>query len=224
MEKIKIAIVDDQPIICDGLEKILNNYDEFSTIMKATSGKMFLELLENSNDFPDLILLDIDMPEMNGIDTLKKLIEIYPESKIVMISYHTEPQVIYEVYDLGAKGYIQKNWSSGEVIDNIRKASENEFYFNNEINEILFNRQNIEKKNDEEQNSANGQFSKRELEVLDLLCKGMTSKEISDALFINIKTVESHRFSLFKKANVSNSPSLILYAINNGLFIPNQND
>ena len=213
MKKTTIAILDDQPLICDGLKHYINNNEYLDCIFTANYENDLLEYLNDKNyPIPEIILLDIQLYEKDGIKILKELKKEFPEIKFVIISSHTEKNIIYSAYKYGADGYIKKTWPIEKIIENIYKLSCYNLYFDIEIQKIISNY------NDSDDININ--FSKRELEILELLSNGNLTKEIANILNISISTVENHKANLLKKSKTNNSPELVCFALKNGYIHP----
>ncbi len=210
---IRIGLVDDHLLFREGLKAMFHDERNMEIILEASNGHDFLEGLRNSVIKPEVILLDIRMPIMDGYETAKILLEKYPDMKIIVLTMHEEERHIIKMIELGVNGYLMKNASPEEVIDSIRCVMEYDYYFNNKITNIM-------RKVMMYQGKRNGdhpivQLSEREIEVLELICKEFTAKEIGEKLFISFRTVEGHRKNLISKLNVRNTAGLVVLAIKN---------
>jgi DNA-binding NarL/FixJ family response regulator len=207
---IKIIIADDHQMFIDGLKLIINSFKNIEVIGEALSGEALLTLMEKKK--PDLIILDINMPGMDGIETAKELRKKFPEIKILMVTMHKQRDFIIQLVSIGVTGYVLKNTGAEELYTAIRTISEGGEYFGEEVTkEILHGMRN--------KNSSIEipHFSKRELEILKLLTEELSSTQIGERLFISHHTVESHRKNMLMKAQVKTTAGLIRYAINMGL-------
>lgn len=221
LEVIKVAITDDHNLICEGMEKIINAHNDMKMIFTSNSCKDLLYKLQLCHDDqPDILLLDIEMPDVTGIDTLIKLKKQYPKLKVVMLSYHDEPHYIMHLIEKGARGYIQKNSLSTEVLKTIRKVYSDGNYFSPEIIDLMTERLSKDYRKNEKFNFKNKQLTRSEIRILELVCQEMTTAEIADFCNISFRTVECHRYSILKKAGVDNSVGLVKYAIANGFYTP----
>jgi DNA-binding NarL/FixJ family response regulator len=209
MNRIKIYIVDDHEMFREGVKMLLAKSSEFEIIGEASNGK---ECLENMPSNTDIILMDILMPVMDGIDTTQKIIEKDPSAKIIALSMFGDQEYYYKMIHSGVKGFVLKESGSKELETAIKEVFEGRNFFSQELLRniiITLSDKNNESKTDE--------FSKRELDILQLICSGWSNKEIADKLHISFRTVENHKASLLLKAGVKNTISLIIYAIKNSI-------
>lgn len=208
MSKINVLLTDDHQIIIDGLKSLLKNQDEINVAAEACNGREAIRILELISI--DVLLMDIDMPVMNGIDALKEIRKNHPKVKIIILSMHNEAGMIKSLIDLGANGYLLKSCSQTELIDAIKKVALGQSYFSSDVTLALL-------KPAAKQGQQNEILTEREIEILKLIAAGFSNKEIGDQLFISHRTVDTHRTNLMKKLDVSNIAGLISYAIRNGI-------
>lgn len=206
MKKRQIVIVDDHQLFRNGLKFILNEMMDVQVVGEASNGKEFLELLEYIT--PELVLLDINMPVMNGVEAAKTALQKYPGLNILVLSMYGETEYYNTMIDIGIKGFILKDVDNKELSEAIDKVTSGGNYFSQEL---LLNL--IKNKSSDDPIT----ITKREREVLELICKGYSNQQISDLLFISQRTVERHRSSLLLKTDSKNSISLVVYAIKNKL-------
>jgi len=206
MEKHRIIIVDDHQLFRNGLKFILNEISNVRVIGEASNGQEFLDLLEY--EIPDLVLMDINMPVMNGVKAAKIALEKYPQLNILVLSMYGETEYYNTMIDIGVKGFILKDVDNKELEDSINKVISGGTYFSQELLLNLIKNKSFDE---------NITLTKREKEVLELICKGYSNQQISDQLFISQRTVERHRSSLLLKTDSKNSISLVLYAIKHKL-------
>ncbi|MBN2348295.1 MAG: response regulator transcription factor [Bacteroidales bacterium] len=206
MKKIQLILVDDHQLFRNGLRFILSENEKFDVIGEASNGKEFINLLEYFK--PDVVLMDISMPEMNGIEATKAGLEIYPDLKVLVLSMFGDTDYYNTMIDLGVKGFILKDIDNLELYDAIEKIYLGGNYFSQELLLEL-----IKHKPPDESIT----LTQREKEVLGLICSGFSNQQISDKLFISQRTVERHRSSLLLKTDSKNSISLVIYAIKNKL-------
>ncbi len=206
MNKTKIIIVDDHQLFRNGLKFILSEKEDIDILGEASNGKEFLELLNYFK--PDVVLMDINMPVMNGIEATKRGLDIYPDLNILVLSMFGDTEYYNTMIDLGVKGFILKDVDNHELYDAIKKISRGGNYFSQEL--LL---QLLKTKPSEDITS----LTQREREVLSLMVKGYSNQEISDELYISQRTVERHRSSLLLKTDSKNSISLVVFAIKNNL-------
>ena len=207
MNKIKVLLTDDHQIIIDGLKSLLKNSDEIVVAAEANNGREALRILGLLSI--DVLLMDIDMPVMNGIEALKEIRKQFRDVKVIILSMHNEAGMIKSLIDLGANGYLLKSCSQDELIGAIRKVASGQSYFSTNVTLALLKPANPEQKNEI--------LTDRETEILKLIAAGFSNKEIGDQLFISHRTVDTHRTNLMKKLDVNNIAGLISYAIRNGI-------
>ncbi|HLN20285.1 MAG TPA: response regulator transcription factor [Bacteroidales bacterium] len=210
MDKIRIIIADDHQLFRNGLKILLNAFPEFEVAGEASNGIEFLEIIGNSN--ADVALMDINMPEMDGIEATKKGMKISPELKIIALSMYGEEEYYYKMVDAGAKGFLLKDSDINEVKEAILTVRKGGSYFSQEL---LYHV--IQKIKHRENESKSANLSKREKEILFKICEGLSNQEIAETLFISKRTVDKHRANLLGKTNSKNTASLILFAIKNKL-------
>ena len=210
MGKIRIIIADDHQLFRNGLKILLNSFAEFEVTGEASNGEEFLRLLKT--DPADVALMDINMPEMDGIEATRKGLKIYPAINIIALSMYGEEEYYYKMVDAGAKGFLLKDSNISEVREAILTVIKGGSYFSQEL---LYHV--IQKIKHREQESKSANLSKREKEILFKICEGLSNQEIADTLFISKRTVDKHRANLLGKTNSKNTASLILFAIRNKL-------
>lgn len=204
--KISVAIVDDHQLFRNGLKFIIENEDDMEVVIEASNGRQFLDFLKNLK--PEVVLMDINMPEMDGVETTRRALELYPDLHIIVLSMYDDVEYYNTMIDLGVKGFILKDIDNNELADALRKVYRGGNYFSQELLLRLIKNKPVEEGID---------LTRREREVLELICKGYSNMQISEELFISQRTVERHRSSLLFKTNSKNSVSLVVFAIKNNL-------
>lgn len=210
MEKTRIIIADDHQLFRNGLKLLLNSFPEFEVTGEASNGEEFLKLLKTAP--ADIALMDINMPEMDGIEATRRGLKICPGINIIALSMYGEEEYYYKMVDAGAKGFLLKDSDISEVKEAILTVIKGGSYFSQEL---LYHV--IQKIKHRELESKSANLSKREKEVLLKICEGLSNQEIADSLFISKRTVDKHRANLLGKTNSKNTASLILFAIRNKL-------
>lgn len=217
MTKIKIALVDDEKLIVEGLKMILEQDDAIQVTNTAHNGIELFEQIRDGSFEAEIIVLDLSMPLMDGIDTLLKLNELkLPYKVIILTSYYNDGMII-RFLDEGAAGFLAKNEAPEEVLKTIKNVSEKGFHINDYIVELIRNRRLKSKVN-----KMNEALSEREKEIVKLICQELTNKEIADSLFISQRTVEGHRNRILEKIDCKNTAGLVIYAIEHNLIDVNQ--
>lgn len=210
MQKLKIYLVDDHKLFREGLKLLLSTQDFVHHIYEASNGREFLENLSLIDC--DVVLMDIEMPEINGIDATREALKIKPDLKIIVLSMYGDEQYYYQMIDAGAKGFMLKNTGIENVITAIRKVAAGENFFSEEL---LFNILNTMRDTKNESETRDNELSEREMEILCHVCKGKSNQEIADELFISKRTVDKHRANLLSKTGCRNTAALVMYAIKN---------
>ncbi len=210
MEKTKIIIADDHQLFRNGLKLLLNSFDDFEITGEASNGEEFLKILKIVS--ADIVLMDINMPEMDGIEATRRGLKICPSLNVIALSMYGEDEYYYKMVDAGAKGFLLKDSDISEVREAIITVMKGGSYFSQEL---LYHV--IQKIKSRDQEPKTAVLSKREKEILLKICEGLSNQEIAETLFISKRTVDKHRANLLGKTNSKNTASLILYAIRNKL-------
>ena len=218
MERIKVALADDQQLFRHGLAKLIKAVPDFSLVIEAENGKDFLEQLQASPILPDIALIDMHMPEMNGVELNDVLQKKYPYIRVIVLSVYDQERFINKMIQSGACGYLTKNCETEELINAINTTYKTGFYFNNDTLHAMRRVSNYKESDIRSLNNIPVELSNRELEVLQLICKELTNAEIGQQLFISPRTVEGHRNNLLAKAGCRNTAGLVIFAIKNELF------
>lgn len=212
---IKILVADDHTMFVDGIESILKAEDDIQVVGRCYDGPSVIEFAKK--ECPDIVLLDVNLPGMNGMDVCKSLAQSFPTVKVLAISMFNEESFVSEILNNGAKGYILKNTGREELLKAIRTVNQGESYFSKDVTETIMKGLMNQRKASSKTNTFFPKLSRREKEVLKLIAQEFTTQEIADALFISLKTVESHRSSLLSKLNARNSVGLVRIALENDL-------
>ncbi len=208
---IRIIIADDHPIVRDGLRSALETIEDLQVTGVAANGHEALELINNNP--PDVLLTDISMPEMNGIELTREVSKKFPQVKIIILSMHENDAYINNALQAGAHGYLLKDSEKGELARAIQKVVAGEKYFSKSVSQILVNglyNKSTEKAGDDHDK---GGLSKREVEILQMIAQGLSNKEIAGSLFLSIRTVDAHRYNIMQKLNVKNTAEMIKTAV-----------
>ena len=209
MDIIRLIIADDHEIFRKGLRIILNELDEVKVIAEAQNGNEVFEILKHQK--ADLILMDIRMPVMDGIEATRKMTEKYPEVKVIALTMFEEISYFNQMIEAGAQGFLLKKTNKDELQRAINQVMEGENYFSEEFIS------NVNRNQRPASRIAGIELTDREQEVLELICKGMSNAEISKFLGVSARTVDGHRAHLLEKTGAKNSPHLVMFAIKNGL-------
>ena len=210
MNELRVIIVDDHKIFRKGLRFLLDDMEDIKVVDEAENGKEFLDLLDTT--IADIVLMDINMPIMNGIDATIKALRENPKLKIIVLSMHGEEQYYDKMVEAGVKGFLLKNSDVDELSAAINAVGAGGSYFSQELLVGILN-----KRKQQKNPSEIIHFTDRELEVLKLICKGYNNNKIADLLFISNRTVERHRANLLSKTNCPNSIAMVMYAVKNNI-------
>lgn len=211
MNGITILIVDDHKLFREGMKLILNSLSHIKNIHEAENGKDCVTFFE-SGQKADIVFMDIEMPEMNGIDATAEILKKHPALNIIGLSMYADEDYYTRMIEAGAKGFILKNSGIKEVEESIKEVSSGNNYFSKEILSGFI--KSISRKKEP---VNDGKLSEREEEVLYLICKGYSNHEIANTLHISKRTVDKHRENLLLKTSSKNTPGLVIYAIKNGV-------
>jgi DNA-binding NarL/FixJ family response regulator len=211
MNKIRLAIIDDHAVVLDGLKTMLNAFDNLEVVYTTQSGKELMDCFQSQT--PDVLLMDIQMPEISGLDLCKQVVKQFPEIRIIAFSSFDDSTYVKQIFRSGAKGYLLKNSDKHTIVKAIETVMHGEEYMDDTIKNILL------------QESLTGQrrsifevpLTKREKEILKMIAEGLSSQEIADKLFISLRTVETHRLNINQKLDVKNTAGLVKEAIKRGL-------
>lgn len=211
MKKIAVLLVDDHTLVREGIRNSLNGNDHIEIVGEAKNGKEALECLENQ--MVDVVIMDVSMPVMNGVEATRKIREAYPDINILILTMHNEEAQMYELLQSGALGYLLKSTSISELVEAIEVVAQGETYFTREVTRTMMSR--LVKKKDDSRVTKLSALTRREKEVLKLISEEFTNHEIADKLFISSRTVDTHRRNLIQKLQARNTAGLVRYAIRN---------
>lgn len=220
-EMIKIALVDDEQLILEGVKMLLSKEKNFSVKMMANDGNAFLEKLEKTSqeDFPGIALVDVQMKPMDGFELVGILKDKYPQLKIIILSSHYKTSVLGYMVKLGVSAFLPKNSTRKLFIEAVTKVYESGIFFTNEDHEMLLSYMNNSAKK-KSLFDMKDELSEREREVVQLICQELTNSEIAEKLFISPRTVESHRQKAIEKIGAKNTVGVVIYAIVNNIYSP----
>ena len=210
---INVAIVDDHKIFRDGVISILEDVDDIQIIWSTANTAETLKMLESQ--LPDVLLMDLTLGKESGITLTKLILEKFDSLKIMALSMHHEDTYIIKVLELGAKGYILKDAGSEEMIRAVRVVSAGDSYFSQKASEIIL--RNISGSAKAKVDKTETDLTKREIEILKLICEEYSNPEIAELLFISVRTVDTHRRNLLEKLGVRNTAGMVKYALRHGI-------
>ncbi|GLQ16375.1 response regulator [Maritalea porphyrae] len=204
---IKVLLIDDHPLVLEGIRSVLETYDHIEVVGAESSAKAGLATSKSNQ--PDVVLMDINMPDMNGIDAIELFKDQLPATKLLMLSMHDSREYISTSTMYGASGYVLKDVSTSEIVTAIEKVAAGGTYFSTGVSQVLMGEQN--------DTGANSLLTTREQAVLLLVAEGKSNKDVAAKLDISIRTVETHRKNIKKKLGISTTAGLTRYAITHGL-------
>ncbi len=210
----KILLADDHKIITDGITNLLSSEQDMQVVAVCENGIEVLEKLKSIDI--DIVILDIDMPQMNGIECAEKILERNPHSKIAMLTMHEENALIHRFIEMGVKGYFLKTIDKKELVHALRAISAGNDYFPADVTKALIQKQKIVDTTPAESPLLK-ELSTREIEIIKLIAQGMTNKEIAEQLFISPRTSDTHRTNIMKKLSIHNVAGLVRFAFQNKL-------
>lgn len=210
-EKLRILVTDDHTLFRKGTMMLVNTFKEVGEVKDASNGKEAIE--ELSKNQYDILLLDLDMPVMDGWEASRKIISKFPDLKIIMISMHDSLEVISDLIEIGVHSYLLKDAHPEEMHRAIVSVINNDFYYNHLVSKALHTKMQKGGKTSGPSNNV----SPREAEVLELICQELTMKEIGEKLFLSEQTIHTHRKNLMKKTKAKNAVGLVKFAFQNGI-------
>jgi two-component system response regulator NreC len=220
MAKTRILIADDHDVVRSGLRVLLRSVPDFSIVGEAADGEEAVRL--SAREKPDVVIMDISMPILDGIEATKLIKERQPEVKIVIMSVHEDEEYVYQILCAGASGYVLKNAGKGDIFEAVRSAVSGERFFSPGISRLIvdgFIKRAEEQTRADNRTAVSGiqQLTKRETEILKYIAEGYTNRQIADALFLSFRTVNTHRANLMRKLDIHETAGLVRYAITLGL-------
>ena len=213
MQKINIIIADDEELFRKGIRFLLERETNFNITYEAENGKKLIDYISYSEEKPDIILMDLKMPELNGVEATKIIHQTHPEIKIIALTSFDGKSFITNMIDVGASSYLLKNTSPKMVIHTVNEVFKKGFYYDDKVLKII--QENIISSSGKRIKSDLDKklLSKREIDVLELICEQYTTAEIGEKLFISPRTVEGHRNNLLLKTHSKNVAGLVIYGI-----------
>jgi len=218
MKKLSLLLVDDHPIVSEGLELFLSQDSDLQILGTAASAKKGLKLLRQLH--PDVVVLDLSMPDMNGLEAIELFLSVRPKSKVLIYSSHTEEKFVYQAFRAGALGYVLKGSSLAELKQAILFIQDGGYWVSAQFSRCVIDSYLKSRNAEVPELSALEQLSDREKQVLRLLAKGRSTDEISELLYISQSTVAKHRLSLMNKTGLNNIAEIVRFAIRNGIIEP----
>jgi two-component system, NarL family, invasion response regulator UvrY len=216
--KLSVALVDDHVMLRNGIASLINDMDEYCVMLQSDNGNNFVNAITSKKLAPDIILLDVSMPHMDGFETAKWIAINLPLAKVLVLSMFDDEKSIIKMIRYGAKGYILKDSEPQELEEALNDVVNKGYHYSDLVNGKLIHA--VNKTDEEHQNELHNNLSTRETEFLKLTCSEMTYKEIANIMYLSVRTVEGYRDSLFTKLHLKTRVGLVLYAIRNKIFQP----
>ncbi|MBB6372418.1 response regulator [Chryseobacterium shigense] len=217
--QIKIALIDDEQLILEGVKMLLSNEKNISVCLTSNNGPDFIEKLGNlpGDEFPQIALVDVQMQPMNGFELVEILKEKYPDLRIIILSSHYKTSILGYMVKLGVSAFLPKNSDRKTFIDAITMVYKNGVFFTAEDHQMLFTYMNSSAKK-KSLFEMDDELSEREKDVVKLICQEYTNNEIGEKLFISPRTVESHRQRILEKIGAKNTVGIVIYAVVNNIY------
>lgn len=213
MANLKIVLADDEPLFRNGIAFLLQREPDIEVVFEASNGVEVLSYLSGADQQPDIIIMDLKMPGLNGVETTKAVCEQYPEIRIIALTSYNTKLFIANMINTGAASYLVKNTTPKELLKTIREVASKGYYYDELVLEVIKEDLHTLKKS----SFDNWELTSREKEIIKLICMQLSTKEIAEKLFINHRTVEGHRNNLLLKTQSKNMAGLVVFALQNDI-------
>lgn len=218
MKPLRILIADDHEVVRQGVRSILQLQPEWSIVAESENG---LDALEKARETaPDIALLDISMPQMNGLEATKQILKLHPETQVLILTMHESNELVQDVLAAGARGYVLKTDAKRDLVNAVRSLSEGRPFFTSKVVEMVLQGYRHRGQPGDAHLSARERLTARERQVVQLLAEGKSTKEVAAALDISIKTAETHRANIMRKLDLHSLADIVRYAIRNKMIEP----
>jgi two-component system, NarL family, response regulator NreC len=214
MNMARVVIIDDHPFLRTGLRHVLEEYPEFHVVGEAADGREGVQLVEREK--PDVAIMDIGMPNLNGIEAARQIHDSCPEVSIIMLSVHSDESYVLRSLKAGARAYLLKQSAEAELIGAVKAAIQGKSFFSPAVSQMLLE-DYMRQLRDREEEDTYELLTAREREILQMIAEGKSNKDIANLLHLSPYTVETHRANMMEKLNLHNVPELILYAVRKGI-------
>lgn len=218
MSAVRILIADDHEIVRRGLRALLEAQPEWEVVAEAVTGRDALEKAKQTT--PDVAIVDVGMPELNGLETTRQLLKALPQTEVLILTMHENEQIVREVLDAGARGYVLKSDAGRDLVTAVEALCQHRTFFSSQISELLLNSYLRHPERPESGESPRSRLTAREREIVQLLAEGKSNKEVAAALNISIKTAETHRTNIMNKLDLRSVTELVRYAVRNNMVEP----
>jgi len=218
LAQIRIIIADDHEIMRKGLRSLLETRPEWQVIAEASTGR---EAVEKAKDLmPNVAVLDIGMPELNGLEATRHIVRESPQTQVLILTMHESEQMVRDVLDAGARGYVLKSDAARDLVNAVDALSQHRTFFSSRISDILLQAYLHGPERPIQPQPARGRLTAREREIVQLLAEGKSNKEVATALNISVKTAETHRTNIMNKLDLHSISELVRYAVRNNIVEP----
>lgn len=214
---IKLALADDQSLFRRGLAMLLRDMPDVQVVFECSNGEELLTGLKGNTI--DIVLLDLEMPVMDGIATMGHLRMLYPQVKVIVLSMHSSEKMIVHLMELGANGYVLKTAEPDEIESAVRSVADSGYFFSEMVSRVMLHAL-VKKERIKPTFHDNEPLSEREMEVVRLICQELTTTEIAGKLFLSPRTVDGHRNSILAKTGARNTAGIVVYAMSKGIYTP----
>lgn len=214
-----ICIIDDHSLFREAFKSMLSKFTDLSIVADFGSAHHFLDWLDGAQIMPDILLLDLELPGMNGIELMEQLRDSHPDIKVIIVSMHVRTSLVSGLVDQGVHGYVSKNSEPAEIRSAITSVYEFGYYFGKDVLDALHRSGFGERKRSKDE-TYGFNITEREKQVLQMICLELSSSEIAERLHLSSRTVEGHRNNLLQKSGVKNMAGLVLFAVRNGFVDP----
>ncbi|HMG04714.1 MAG TPA: response regulator transcription factor [Chthoniobacterales bacterium] len=217
MNTIRVLVADDHEVVREGVRALIDLQADLEVCGLAATGREAVDLARQTK--PDVVVLDLTMPELDGLEAIRQIRKALPETEVLVFSAHSSEEIVEDVFDAGAKSYIEKSEASRDLLAAIRSLAEHKPFFTSEASEILFSKFLLPQ-SQRERERAEQKLTARESEIVRLLAQSSSNKDIATALGISIRTVETHRATLMRKLRIHSVAGLVRYAIRRHIIEP----
>jgi DNA-binding NarL/FixJ family response regulator len=213
VQKVRILVADDHDIIRRGLKQLLTGHPGWEVCGEAKTGREAVDITDQMK--PDIVVLDIGMPDLNGLEAARQIMKISPKTAVLILTIHFTDQLVRDVIECGARGYILKSDADKDLVSAVEAISNKRTYFTREVSEVLLDKISRADAAPDPDSLTRNRLTSREREIVQLLAEGKSSKEVAVALGISVKTAETHRANIMRKLELHSVSELVLYAIRN---------
>lgn len=218
MSRVRVLVADDHEIVRRGLRALVEGQEDWEVVAEATTGRDAIEKAKQTT--PDVAIIDVGMPELNGLEATRQLLKLLPQTEVLILTMHESEQIMREVLDAGARGYVLKSDAGRDLVNAVEALCQHRTFFSSKISEMLLNSYLRHSDRTEISESPRSRLTAREREIVQLLAEGKSNKEVASSLNISIKTAETHRTNIMNKLDLRSITELVRYAVRNNIVEP----